>query len=78
MRPRAADSRVRLAEVMAALSIATDLGMGKPSDGHPPISTQSRTEGLPVPLDAPLLDTVLRKHYRNVASAVSFPLLAPL
>ena len=30
MRARAADSGVRLAELMAALSIATDLGMGQP------------------------------------------------
>src|SRR5207248_1366413 len=30
MRPRATDSGVRLAELMAALSIATDLGMGRP------------------------------------------------
>src|SRR6202158_5553492 len=30
MRSRAADSGVRLAELMAALSIATDLGMGQP------------------------------------------------
>ena len=30
MRTRAADSGVRLAELMAALSIATDLGMGQP------------------------------------------------
>ena len=30
MRPRGADSGVRLAELMAALSIATDLGMGQP------------------------------------------------
>src|SRR5438067_10344995 len=30
MRSRAGDSRVRLAELMAALSIATDLGMGQP------------------------------------------------
>src|SRR5438105_5521856 len=29
-RPRPADSGVRLAELMAALSIATDLGMGQP------------------------------------------------
>src|ERR1700746_2258371 len=29
-RPRASDSGVRLAELMAALSIATDLGMGQP------------------------------------------------
>src|SRR5439155_8815756 len=29
-RPRRADSGVRLAELMAALSIATDLGMGQP------------------------------------------------
>src|SRR2546428_13749257 len=30
MRSRVADSGVRLAELMAALSIATDLGMGQP------------------------------------------------
>jgi hypothetical protein len=30
MRSRAADSGVRLAELRAALSIATDLGMGQP------------------------------------------------
>src|ERR1700730_14943353 len=30
MRARAADSGVRLAELMGALSIATDLGMGQP------------------------------------------------
>src|SRR5215208_2371305 len=30
MRPRATNSGVRLAELMAALSIATDLGMGQP------------------------------------------------
>ena len=30
MRPRGADSGIRLAELMAALSIATDLGMGQP------------------------------------------------
>ena len=30
MRPRMQDSGVRLAELMASLSIATDLGMGQP------------------------------------------------
>src|SRR5439155_13453951 len=32
MSSRAADSGVRLAELMAALSIATDLGMGRPRE----------------------------------------------
>ena len=57
MRSRASDSGVHLAELMAALSIATDLGMGQPLEsalcscvvamrlGEAPFSVPPRANG---------------------------------